>query len=151
MQHLFSSSSKGLLCMLYVYIFLIKKKIKGTSKKGTKRPRNESISEKLVSLNSKPASLTPTLIDNAGNASEVDTSKVNEVVDFTVNTILALNQSQEQNGQEEEKKIESTEVKKMEVEDVEELNKEKIEKIKQGWTLNDCGNLAIGDLYLMVI
>lgn len=76
---------------------------------------------------------------------------VNEVITEAVNTILAL-QNQTFNGTTEEKLEKENKEVKMEVaEEVESKKEQDIERIRSGWTINNCGSISIGDLYLMVI
>lgn len=106
-------------------------------KKAQKRQRNESTGEKSTeNLNS-----DQNIVKNAENLSEV--------VDSAVNTILALQKAEpifesvyvkeEKNEGKDAKSDENTEEKKLE-----------ICKIKNGWNIEDCGTLTIGELYLMV-
>lgn len=71
---------------------------------------------------------------------------VEDVIDGAVNDLLALqNITKVDDIVENEKSSESADFK-IETEETE----DKIERIKHGWTLKDCGNISIGDLYLMV-
>lgn len=96
------------------------------------------------------------LVDVENNA-----LSVSEVVDSAVNTILSLQQTEPTSFEnvlvKEEVKGEGKENKNVEesnrkVENEENIKqKEEVLKIKNGWTLEDCGTLTIGELYLMVM
>ncbi|KAI4463281.1 cramped protein [Holotrichia oblita] len=118
----------------------------GYSKRGgTKRPRQESNSEK-----TSPTNKVVTTDNNENCVSEELPASVSEVIDEAVNTLLALQQYQQQcheSAGSSDEKPEPTEIKP----DVKDLEKKQhdIAKIRNGWTLVDCGTLSIGDLYLM--
>lgn len=135
-------------------------KSKGGSKRGgTKRQRHESASEKLASANKLVENaekiVVSTSTDNNENClmdCDLQTTSFSNVVDEAVNTILALKSQEAANSKTDEKATEST---KTEVkEDVNNAEAEKkehdINLIKKGWTLDNCGTLCIGELYLMV-
>lgn len=72
---------------------------------------------------------------------ETETKSVTSVVDEAVNTILSLQvQPKTETNVTNPKKDISTEEKQT-----------RIEQIKQGWTLENCSSLTIGEIYLMVI
>lgn len=74
-------------------------------------------------------------------------NNVNQVVDEAVNTILALNTH-------DESVVAETSIVNNELLTVANTMKDerrtKIKRIRSGWTLNNCGTLTIGELYLMV-
>lgn len=116
-----------------------------TSKRGTKRARHESSSEKKTpEVTSENA--------NEGGAIDCDVeSSFNNTVDEVVNTLLAL--TKQDNSEEEPEEPNKTHpedaAKKKEVEDA--IKKEHdVNRIRQGWTIEDCGTISIGELYLMV-
>lgn len=77
---------------------------------------------------------------------EQSTPNVNQVVDQVVNTLLALkNETNENVDVNNDLNVNDN------TDDLEEDIKKvhDIEKIRCGWTINDCGTLAVGDLYLM--
>ncbi|KAK9752240.1 hypothetical protein QE152_g4340 [Popillia japonica] len=122
---------------------------RGYSKRGgTKRPRQESSSEK-----QSPTNKIVTTDNNENCVSEELPASVSEVIDEAVNTLLALQQYHQQchestgSAGSSDEKQEPTEVKP----DVKDLEKKQndIAKIRNGWTLMDCGTLSIGDMYLM--
>ncbi|KRT82498.1 hypothetical protein AMK59_3249 [Oryctes borbonicus] len=124
----------------------------GSSKKGgTKRPKQESNFEK-----ASPTNKALTTTDNNENCVNDDLPpSVSDVIDEAVNTLLALQQYQQQQQQQiqesagsSDEKQEAVEVKLEVIEDMEKKLSD-IAKIRNGWTLKDCGTLSIGDLYLM--
>lgn len=107
-----------------------------TKKAAAKRQRNESTCDKKHEEEK---------LNNNKTESEMDVDNpmtVNEVVDNAVNTILALQSDMEIVNLKEE-------VKEEKVDEVKEDKKLDVTKIKTGWTLDDCGTLTIGELYLM--
>lgn len=116
--------------------------LKHSSKKNSKRPRVDSASDKTISPPSKQ-NLT-VLLDECASGSEM---KVDKVVDVAVNEILALQHTPKVEIDPE--KLPDSEVK-TEDDNQEEKAKEKIENVRKGWTANSCGNISVGDLYLMV-
>lgn len=123
----------------------------GPSRKGgTKRPRHESNCEKTSPTNKLPPTTTDTN-ENCVNDNEPPSS-VNIINDEAVNTILAIQQQQQnltESAGSSDEKPEVTDVKLENFEDLERKQND-ITKIRNGWNLNDCSTLAIGDLYLMV-
>lgn len=122
-------------------------------KKGTKRQRNESASEKLV----KEKTLDPTVavasdkaettINNNESAMECDIeSSFNSAVEEAVNTLLSL--TKQENNEEKTPEPVITEVEKED--DKAKKKQQEIDRIKKGWTAEDCGTISIGELYLMV-
>lgn len=89
------------------------------------------------------------------NCDEVDSdnpTSVSDVVDTAINTILSLQKLEatfESVLIKEEAKIDTTKVDNIDVPFVP-CNAEEISKIKNGWTLENCGTLTIGEMYLMV-
>lgn len=71
---------------------------------------------------------------------------MNQVVDQVVNTLLAL-QTNEKNDNS-ELNNECNDIK-VEVSEDDVKKEHDIEKIRNGWSIYDCGTLSIGDLYLM--
>lgn len=108
-----------------------------------KRQRQESASEK---QGPKPQNDGVEAASNSDNHKmEIDPSdSVTDVVKEAVNTILALN-NQEKKEDEKVTDCGKPEVK-QEVKDYE----EEINKIRRGWTVEECGTLCVGELYLMV-
>lgn len=102
-------------------------------KKAQKRPRNESTGEKST--------------DN--QVVEKNAENLSEVVDSAVNTILALQKS-EPVFESVFVKEEKNDAKELKVDENNEERKLEISKIMNGWTVEDCGTLTIGELYLMV-
>ncbi|GJQ87687.1 hypothetical protein Trydic_g17505 [Trypoxylus dichotomus] len=120
----------------------------GSSKRGgTKRPRQESNCEK-----TSPTNKALTTTDNNENCVSDDLpASVSDVIDEAVNTLLALQQHQQQlpeSAGSSDEKPEVVEVKQEVIEDMEKKHSDAA-KIRSGWTLKDCGTLSIGDLYLM--
>lgn len=89
----------------------------------------------------------PEKVENNNEAGTVDCDvekSFNNAVEEAVNTLLALTK---QEGNEEKAPCKSEAEK--EAENV--LKKEHdIDRIRKGWTLEDCGTISIGELYLMV-
>ncbi|GLV35215.1 cramped [Carabus blaptoides fortunei] len=115
-----------------------------TRKGGTKRQRNESTGEKSI-------------VKQRENCDEVDSdnpTSVNYLVDINtnaINTILSLQKADatfESVLIKEEAKNDATKVENTDAPFVA-CNAEEMSKIKNGWTLENCGTLTIGEMYLM--
>ncbi|XP_017783762.1 PREDICTED: protein cramped [Nicrophorus vespilloides] len=117
---------------------------RGSLRRGVKRCRTNSVNEKQIPKSSS------SIIDNNENClveNELPGAKVNDLIDEAVNTILALQNPAENMEIVEEKKPDDI---KMEEDCLLQVKKEHdIAKIKLGWTMEDCGTLTVGDLYLM--
>lgn len=117
---------------------------KGSTKKGgTKRPRNESVGEK---SNVKMKEIRENCDEQE---SDMNVTAVSDVVDSAINTILAL-QNQETDSEEPKLKTEFPKVEPKQEEESFSVKTEETLKIKNGWTLENCGSLTVGILYLMV-
>lgn len=119
------------------------------SKRGTKRARNESSSEKLTKEKPPdPAALLPEIGTNhneSGGIIDCDAEhSFNSAVEEAVNTLLALTK---QDNNDENKPSQQPTIK--EAEAVEKKEQD-ISRIRKGWSLEDCGAVSIGELYLMV-
>lgn len=90
-----------------------------------------------------------------GASSSVDDHLMDEYIDHAVNTILALqtslnggvevsNESANDDAEAKVKMEDDEQVQQLEIKRI-----QNIEKVKLGWTIEDCGTLSIGDLYLM--
>lgn len=72
---------------------------------------------------------------------------VSNVVDEAVNTILALQSQDAKTDESDSTKVDAKE----DINDAEAQKREEdIKLIRQGWTLENCGLLCVGELYLMV-
>lgn len=82
---------------------------------------------------------------------------VSDVVDSAINTILSLQKTENEidsyvsASQKYDVKVEPTTSEKPDIMSTfAACRTEEISKIKNGWTLEDCGSLTIGEMYLMV-
>lgn len=115
---------------------------KGSTKKGgTKRPRNESVGEK-----------SNVKLKEICDEQESDTTvtAVSDVVDSAINTILALQNQETDSAEERKLKTEFPKVEPKQEDANFSVKTEETLKIKNGWTLENCGSLTVGVLYLMV-
>ncbi|KAF5300007.1 hypothetical protein FQR65_LT09263 [Abscondita terminalis] len=120
--------------------------VKGANKKGgTKRSRNESTSDKLSPTNKNGSTSTQT--DNNENCIK-DIPNFDEVMDEAVNTILSLKQELQETTETKENEDTKCEIAKV-VKDTE-RREEYIKNVLRGWTLETCGTLSVGELYLML-
>ncbi|KAK4887661.1 hypothetical protein RN001_003932 [Aquatica leii] len=119
--------------------------VKGATKKGgTKRARNESTSEKSSPTNK--TGPTSSQMDNNENCIK-EIPSFDEVMDEAINTILSLQQETPiiaETKESEDVKDETTK----ETKDTEK-KEDYIKNVLQGWTLQTCGTLSVGELYLM--
>ncbi|XP_018327452.1 protein cramped [Agrilus planipennis] len=128
--------------------------LKGSLKnRGAKRCRNEITAEKTVKANSIIANTDV----NATDAALL--TDVRNVIDEAINTMLAL-QNQSITTKKDDKETEEI---KMDVDDDKCTNKGDVKNLEEsydnekkslvnpklGWTVDDCGTLTIGELYLM--
>lgn len=126
-------------------------------KRGTKRARNESSSEKLAKEKPTDPALETAAISeqaetstnsNEGGAVDYDIeSSFNNAVEEAVNTLLALTKQDIH----EEKPPESAEAEVERKAEEVEKKQQTINRIRQGWSSEDCGTVSIGELYLMVL
>lgn len=124
----------------------------GNSKKShSKRQRQDTASDK--NLLQKPPDSSDKQTTNPGGSADscpIDPDKqpsVNTVVSQAANTILTLKTSEPAKGDEKSDGI------KVEIKEEQasiDKREQDINRIRKGWTLENCGTLCIGEVYLMV-